>query len=166
MALWLFNMLEFIGSIYLSSWRWNAIVNSLSAWSLLSNSVPNVTANCSLWSSTIVDCSLCCTSAKNISVRAEWLSQSGHAPSEPSETPQWRIIPRPASITRVTLHITLRSLFRPFFSLCRSPILNKHSGVVANCDHTSEWVHWVHACIGIAMQWVTLRQSLLSFLLH
>jgi hypothetical protein len=22
---------------------------------------------------------------------------------------------------------------------------------VANCDHTSKWVHWVHACIGIAM---------------
>jgi len=38
-----------------------------------------------------------------------------------------------------------------FFSLCRSPIWNKHSGVVANCDHTSDWVHWVHACIRIAM---------------
>jgi hypothetical protein len=24
----------------------------------------------------------------------------------------------------------------------------------------------VHACIGIAMQWVTLRKSLLTFLLH
>jgi len=106
------------------------------------------------------------TSAKNISVRAEWLRQSGHALSEPSETPRWWINPRPASIPRITLHITLRSLFRRFFLLCWSPILNKHSGVVANCDHTSEWVHWVHACIGIAMQWVTLRQSLLTFLLH
>jgi hypothetical protein len=27
---------------------------------------------------------------------------------------------------------------RRFFSLCRSPILNKHPGVVANCDHTLE----------------------------
>jgi len=54
--------------------------------------------------------------------------------------------------TRVALHIALRSLFRRFFSLCRSPNLNKHSGVVANCDHTSECVHWVHACIGITMQ--------------
>jgi hypothetical protein len=54
--------------------------------------------------------------------------------------------------TRVALHIALRSLFRWFFSLCRSPNLNKHSGVVANCDHTSECVHRVHASIGIAMQ--------------
>ena len=36
---------------------------------------------------------------------------------------------------------------------------------MANCDHTSEWVHWVRACIGIAMLWVTLRKSLLTFLL-
>jgi len=40
---------------------------------------------------------------------------------------------------------------RHFFLLCRPPTLNKHSGVVANCDHTSEWVHCVYACIGIAM---------------
>jgi len=106
------------------------------------------------------------SSAKNISVRVEWLRQSGHVPSEPSETPRWRITPRPASIPCVTLHITLRSLFRRFVSLCRSPVVNKHSGVVGNCDHMSEWVHWVHACIGIAMQWVMLRQSLLPFLLH
>jgi len=105
-------------------------------------------------------------SAKNISVRAEWLRQSGRAPSEPSETPRWRITPRPASRPRVASHIALHSPFRRFFSLCRSPILNKHCGVVANCDHRSEWVHWVHACIGIAMQWVTLRKSLLAFLLH
>jgi hypothetical protein len=91
------------------------------------------------------------SSAKNISVRAEWLRQSGCAPSEPSETPQWRIAPRLASILRVTLHIPLRSLFRCFFSHCRPPSLDKHSGVVAKCDHTSEWVHWVHACIRIAM---------------
>ena len=53
---------------------------------------------------------------------------------------------------RFALHIALRSLFRNFFSLWRSPNLNKHSGVVANCDHTSECIHWVHASIGIAMQ--------------
>jgi len=52
-----------------------------------------------------------------------------------------------------------------FFSFCRSSILNDHSGVVANCDYTSEWVHWVRACIGIAMGWVMLRKSLLTFLL-
>jgi hypothetical protein len=91
------------------------------------------------------------SSAKNISVRAEWLRQSGRAPSVPSETPRWRITPRPASILRVALHIALQSPSRRFFSLCRSPILDKHSGVVAKCDHTLEWVHLVHACIGIAM---------------
>jgi hypothetical protein len=89
------------------------------------------------------------TSAKNISVWADWLRQSGRAPSEPSETPRWRITPRPASIPPAELHIALRSPFRRFFSLCRSPILNKHSGVVANCDHTSEWVQCVHAYIRI-----------------
>jgi hypothetical protein len=35
---------------------------------------------------------------------------------------------------------------------------------VANCDNTSEWVHWVRACIGIAMRWVTLRICLLELL--
>src|SRR5882757_9963997 len=90
-------------------------------------------------------------SAKNISVQAEWLRQSGRTPSEPSETPRWRITPHPVAIPRVALHITLQSLFHRLFSLCRSPILNKHSGVGANCDHTSEWVHWVHACIWNAM---------------
>jgi hypothetical protein len=92
-----------------------------------------------------------CTSAKNISVWADWLRQSGHALAEPSETPRWRITPLPASIPRVELHIALRSLFRRFFSLCQSPILNKQFCVLANCDHTSEWVHCVHACIGISM---------------
>jgi len=90
-------------------------------------------------------------SPKNISVRAEWLRQSGRTPSEPSETPRWRITPRPASIPRIALHIALRSPFRHVFLLCRSPILNKHSGIGANCDHTSQWVHWVHVCMGIAM---------------
>ena len=54
----------------------------------------------------------------------------------------------------------------PFLLALSVSYLKKHTGVVANCDHTSEWVHWVHACIGIAMQWVTLRKSLLAFLLH
>jgi hypothetical protein len=90
-------------------------------------------------------------SAKNISVWVDWLRQNGRAPSEPSETPRGRISPRPASIRRVELHIPLRLPFRRFFLLCRPPTLNKHSGVVANCDRTSEWVHCVHACIGIAM---------------
>ena len=91
------------------------------------------------------------TSAKNISVCTDWLPQSGCALSEPSETPQGRIHPPLLSIPRVELHIALRSRFRHFFSLCRSPAFNKHSGVVANCDHPSEWVHCVHACIEIAM---------------
>ena len=105
------------------------------------------------------------TSPKTISVRAEWLRRTGRAPSEPSETPRWRITPRLASIPRVALHIALRSLFHRYFLLCQSPILNERSGVVANCDHMSEWVLWVRACIGIAMRWVTLRKSLLAFLL-
>jgi hypothetical protein len=91
------------------------------------------------------------TSAKIIYVWVDWLRQSGRAPSQPSETPRWRITLRPASIARVELHIAIRSPFPRFFSVCRSPILNKHSGVVANCDPTLEWVHCVHACIGIAM---------------
>jgi hypothetical protein len=91
------------------------------------------------------------TSAKYISVWADWLRQSRHAPSEPSETPRWRITTRLVSIPRVDLHITLRLPFRSFFSLCRSLILNEHSGVVSNCDHTSEWVHCVHTYIRIAM---------------
>ena len=71
----------------------------------------------------------------------------------------------PASIQRVAFPFALWSLFHRFFWLCRSPILYDHSGVVANCDYTSGWVHWVRACIGIAMWWVTLRKSLLAFLL-
>jgi len=54
-------------------------------------------------------------SAKNISVRAEWLDQSGRAPSEPSETPRWRITPHPATRTRVASGYALRSPFHRFF---------------------------------------------------
>jgi len=91
-------------------------------------------------------------SAKHTFVQAEWHCQSGRAPWEPSETPCWRITPSLASIPRVALHIALRSPFRRVFSLCGSPISNKHSDIVAICDHTSEWVHSVHACIAIAMR--------------
>jgi hypothetical protein len=95
------------------------------------------------------------TSAKKFYVRAEWLRQSGRGPSEPSETPRWRITPCPASIQRVALYLALRSLFHCIFAFCQSPILNDHSGVVAKSDNTSEWVPWVCTCIGIAMRWVT-----------
>jgi len=67
-------------------------------------------------------------SATNISFRAEWLRQSGQAPSEPSETPRWRITPRAAPIPRVALHISLRLLFHRFFSPCWSFILNGDTG--------------------------------------
>jgi len=103
-----------------------------------------------------------CISKKN-SVQAEWLHQSGRAPSEASETPRWWITSRPASIQHVALYIALRSLFHCLFAFCRSPILNDHSGAMANCDNTSEWVRWVRACIGIAMRWVKLQISLLAF---
>jgi len=105
-------------------------------------------------------------SAKDISVWVECLRQSGCAPSELSETHQWRITPHLASIPCVALLIALRSPFGHLFSVCLSSILNKHYGVVANSDHTSEWVHWVNACIGIATQWVPLRKHHIVFLLH
>jgi len=105
------------------------------------------------------------TSRKNISVWAEWLRQSGRAPSELSETPQWWNTPCPASIQRIALQIAIQAQFHCVFWLWRSPILNKDSCVEANCDHTSEWIQWVRACIGIAMRWVMLRKSLLTFVL-
>jgi len=105
------------------------------------------------------------SSAKKISIWAEWLCQSWHCPSEPSETSRWRHTPGPVHIQWVTLHIALTSRFYCFLWLCRSPTVHEHSGVVANCDHTSEWVHWVCAWIGIAMRWVTLRKPHLVFLL-
>jgi len=39
----------------------------------------------------------------------------------------------------------------------------RNSGVVANCDHTSEEVHVVGACIGMAMQTLTLWKPFLEF---
>jgi hypothetical protein len=105
------------------------------------------------------------SSAKNISVRVEWLRQSSRAPSQPSETPRWRITAHLVSIPGATLHIALQSLFHRFFSLWQSPVSNDHCGLQANCDHMSEWIHWVHTGVWIAMQWVTWGKYLLVFLL-
>jgi hypothetical protein len=62
------------------------------------------------------------SSAKHISLWAEWLRQSRRAQSELSETPRWRITPYPFSIPCIAFRITLRSVFHRFFSLCRSLI--------------------------------------------
>jgi hypothetical protein len=72
--------------------------------------------------------------AKNISFWQEWLRQSRRTLLELSETPRWQITPHPAPIPRVTLHIALQSRFRRFIWLCRYPIVNEHSGVIANSD--------------------------------
>jgi hypothetical protein len=104
-------------------------------------------------------------SVKNISVRAEWLNQCGRHRPKPAEAPRWRITPCLASIMCVRLHIPFQSLFHRFFLLCWSPIVNERSSVVANFNHTSDWLHWVRACIRIATRWVTLPKSLLAFLL-
>jgi len=75
-------------------------------------------------------------SAKNNSVRAEWLGQSGRTPSELSEKLRWqKVTPRQAPIRHIALNIAPQSQFRGFFSLCRYSIVNGHFGVVANCDH-------------------------------
>ena len=81
-------------------------------------------------------------SAKNISIWAEWLRQSGRAQSERSEPRWWQTTPRPGPKRRVALHIALQSQFRHFHRLCRYLIVNENCGVVAHCDHMSEWVHW------------------------
>jgi len=87
-------------------------------------------------------------SAKNIYVRAEWLGQSGRAPSEPSETFRWQFTPRAASIPCVALHIALHSLFHCFFSLCRSPILNEHSG-----GEGQLWPYLGMGALGTRLHW-------------
>jgi hypothetical protein len=100
-------------------------------------------------------------SAKNISVQVKWLRQSGRGPSEPSETPWWRLTPCLASIPRVAVYMALRSPFRRFFSFCRSPI---HSGVVATVTiGRNEFIGYT---LESGLQWVTLRKPLLTFLLH
>jgi hypothetical protein len=100
------------------------------------------------------------TGCLSIDISKKHFCRGGMAPSEwmrsvraVRETPVADYSMPGVNATRVTLHIALRSLFLRFFSLCRSPNLIKHSGVVVNCDHTSECVHWVHASIGIAMQY-------------
>jgi hypothetical protein len=71
----------------------------------------------------------CYESAKTMSVRAEWLSQSAHALSELSEAPFWRITPLMATLPCIALHITVRSLFHHIFSLELSHILIKYCRV-------------------------------------
>jgi len=105
------------------------------------------------------------SSAKKYSVWAELLISSGRAPSKPSETPRWQITPRPVSIQRDVLHIALRLLFHRFFALGRSPTLHYQSSVVTNSDYVSEWVHSVRAWFRVAIQWLTLRDFFLAFLL-
>jgi hypothetical protein len=96
-------------------------------------------------------------------ISKKYFRPGGLAPSEPSETPRWRYTPRLASIPRVTLHIALQLMFHRFFSRCRFRILKERSGIVATCEHTLDWVHWVHAGIRIAMGWVMLQKSLFAF---
>jgi len=105
------------------------------------------------------------TSAKNIWIQVKWLRQSGCALSKPSETLRWRNTPHPASIPLIALHLALRLQFHHLFSLSQVPIFSEHSGIMAICDNTLEWVHWVRTAIGNALRCVTLRKSLLTFLL-
>jgi len=84
------------------------------------------------------------TSAKDNSVQVGHLRQGGRAQSELSGTPRWQITTCPARIPRFVLHIALQSWFHCLFSLCWYRIVKWHCGVVANCDHMSEWVRWVH----------------------
>jgi len=102
---------------------------------------------------------------KKISVWVEWLHLSESTLSEPSETVWWRLTLRLGSKQSIALNIALWSQFYCFFSLCCTPISKEQFGVVANCDHTSELVHWVRTSTGIVMWWVMLRKLLLEFLL-
>jgi len=102
---------------------------------------------------------------KKNSVRAECLLWSRRGPSEPSETSKWQLTPCEALLPHITLHIALPLRFTHLFSLTQCPVLNQYSSIVANWNHMSEWVHWVRACIGIAIGWVTPRKPLLVFLL-
>jgi len=90
-----------------------------------------------------------CGITTNISKK--YFRPGGMAQSEPSETPWSQTTPHQVSIPPVAWHNALQLLFHRFLWLCLSPIVNEHSGVGANCDHMSEWVHWVHVCTYIAM---------------
>jgi len=103
------------------------------------------------------------TSVKSISVLAEWLRQSGCAPLEPPDIRRWWCTPRQGSMPFFALRMALRWLCCCFFSLGRYPTLNYHSGVVATCDHKSECIDWVYACIGIPMQCDAMKISLRFF---
>jgi hypothetical protein len=81
-----------------------------------------------------------------------------------SQSSWWQIMNRPYSIQFDTLHITLQSQFFNFFKFSLSPDSNDYSGVVANCNHTTQPVHSVHASIWIAMRWVMMRKFILTFL--
>jgi len=52
--------------------------------------------------------------------------------------------PHLVPIPHIALHIARRSQVRDFFTLCWYPIVSEHCGIVANCGHMSEWVHWKH----------------------
>ena len=107
------------------------------------------------------------SSANNNSVQAEWLRQSRRVQSQPSETPRWRITPQPASVPCVTLNIALRSQFQHSFSLCRCPIFNEHTDVVANCDYSSEWVIGYAHALGLQCDgWRRENHSSRSFYLR
>jgi len=110
--------------------------------------VTNILAKWSYWHKAgDHKCSAQTTSANNILVREQWLRQSVHAPSEPPETPWWQITLPPDSIQHVALHIAFQSRFHLVVSHHLSSILNAHTCVGGNSDHTSDWVHWEHACI-------------------
>jgi len=127
--------------------------------------------------------------AKTISIWVEWLHQSGCAPSEASVTPRWHTTPRPAPIQCVVVPIALWWRFCHFFSLCHYPIVNELCGVVANCDHNSEWflyvhqhnvnrsgshtqgsvstqhfVHHIHLCYSHKIHYLTIRYALFNYL--
>jgi len=101
---------------------------------------------------------------KRISYQVEWLRRSRCAPLQPREIPWWRITSHLVSIHCVALHIGFRLPSHHVFPHCWSPFLIEHCGIAANCDHMSQRVHWVHACIGIATGWVALRNISLAFL--
>ena len=95
----------------------------------------------------------------------EYLCLSEHSPSEPLETPRWRNNQCLEWVQSVALHVALQLLLYYLFPFCQSSILNDHSSIVDNCDHTLEGIHCVSACIGIAMWWVMPGKSLLAFFL-
>jgi hypothetical protein len=105
------------------------------------------------------------SSVKKKSLRPQGLCQSVCARADLSETYRWRSMQHLAPVKHVALHSALWSLLHLFILVSQSPSSNDHSGVVANCDHRSECVHWVCTFIGIEMRWVTQWKSLFWFVL-